>query len=267
MLSCMETQLGMTVIGPEGEALRIQRTNPVFASCKKLLRDGLPAEMCWIRLHELLANPLSALVDWCERYGMRFKDGDGVLRLNDMHLPRERWLPLFQKAMATSCSPEFVLRLAMTLDKDLERALVSDECFNIEANSIAGVRTRLVRVAKLPETARPGDWVSGTLAGDTPFLVGYFDFGVADDGKLIAHKGTVLRKVLPSDDIDDVLAQPFIQGQNRTYRCEEGTSGGWLEDLSFDSLKEAIRNAKDIQSTGAEARIINRLTGEPVAWP
>lgn len=267
MLSCMETQLGMTVIGPTGEALRIQRVNPVFASCKNLLREGLPAEMCWVRLQALLDNPLSALVDWCERFGMRFKDSEDVLRLNDMQLPREQWLPLFQRSMATSNSPVFILRLASTLDSALSQARISDECFCIEEHSIAGPRVKLVRIAHLPENARPGDWVSGTHAGDTPFLVGYFDFSVADDGRLIPHKGTVLRKVSSTESIDDVLAQPFIQGQNRTYRCEEGSPDGWLEVESFDSLKDAIFNAKDIQRTGAEARIVNRLTGETVAWP
>ena len=58
MLSCMETPLGMMVIGPQGQSLRVQRSHPAFTAGQELLRQALPAEQLWQRLQDLMADPL-----------------------------------------------------------------------------------------------------------------------------------------------------------------------------------------------------------------
>lgn len=273
MLACMETQLGITIMGPTGNHLRVQRTSPVFASCKKLLSEGLPEQLCWTKLHELVANPLSALLDWCEGFSVRFNDAGNLLCLNDVQLPRKQWLPLFERTMAVAGSPHLILAAAELFSNHLDQMAGATECLQVSerflkssSGAVSLLAANVVRVANLPASARAGDQVTGSGGGDFPYLVGYFDFDFKD-GVLNPLRGRVLRKLSLDEDLADVLAQPFIQGQNLTYRCEEGTNDGWLEDMSFDSLSNAIFNAKDIQRTGAEARIINLLTGGVVAWP
>lgn len=266
MLSSMETPMGVTVIGPTGQSLRLQRSNPAFQAGKEMLRQDMPAEQVWQKLQELLANPLQAIVSWCGKFGLRFVDEGATLRLQDRVLDRAQWLPLLQRCQAVSASPAPVLRIAEVLGKDAQSAKVGELCLHWQ--ELAGGAFRLGVVAKqmLPDEARVGDLVGGDTNGPCVGLVSFDSVTVSTDGAVDGLKGMVIAK-LGTDEhaAADVLQEPVILGFNRTYRCEEGTADGWLEDLSFDSLKAARLNAKDIQKSGAEVRIINRVTGEVVS--
>ncbi|KVP97003.1 hypothetical protein WJ96_07485 [Burkholderia ubonensis] len=261
----METQLGLTVIGPKGQQLRLQRNNPTFQAGRDILRQSLPAEQQWLKLQELVANPLKALVDWCERFGLVFKDEGDTLRLNDATLNRTRWLPLLNRTQAVGGSPKHLLQFAERLGGQAKDAKVGNIALHLQDDKLRGLQPGLLMKVDLPKEARTGDVVNESSTGSVPFLVSFSDILVQPDGALKPQCGMVLTQVSDEKDTADILAQPAILGFNRTYRCEEGSVDGWLEDLSFDSLKAARRNAKEIQDTGAEARIINRITGEPVS--
>ena len=265
MLSSMETQIGMTIIGPTGQALRIQRNHPAFTAIRNVVRELLPAEQQWGKLQELLENPLKALDEWCARFGIRFTDEETTFRLQDLQLSRAGWLTLLQRCHTMAASPEPVLLLAEKLGP-VDAPQVAGLCLHLRDVPLRGKQVGVVRKIGLPSGARSGDLVDASSRGVTPFLVSYDKFYTDDSGAVITCEGMVLGPAPVAAVASDVLMQPAIVGHNRTYRCEEGTSDGWLEDLSFDSLKEAVGNARDIQRSGSEARIINRITGDVVAW-
>ena len=265
MLTFMNTQLGMTVIGPKGQHLRLLRSNPVYLTARDILRQSLPAEQQWVKLQELVANPLKALADWCERFGLTFKDEGATLHLNDVALDRLRWLPLLNRTHVAGGSPKFLLQFAERMGGQAKDAKVGNIALHLQVDKLKGLQPALLMQVNLPKEARMGDSVTESSTGSVPFLVSFNDFSVLPDGGLQPHRGFVLAEVLDVKEAEDILTQPAILGFNQTYRCEEGTAEGWLEDLSFDSLKAARRNAKEIQDTGAEARIINRITGEAVS--
>jgi len=265
MLSCMETTLGLMVIGPKGQSLRLQRSNPAFLAGRDILRQALPAEQAWQKLQELMVNPLNAMISWCERFGITLKDDGTTLRLNDVSLGRACWLPLLNRTQAVGGSPTHILNFAVKLGKMAENARVADVAIHLQENKLQGHQPSLLKVVLLPREARTSDIVTTASRGDTPFLVSYQDYSVAADGEVMPQRGVVLSIVRDKSEVDDILQQPAILGFNRTYRCEEGSAEGWLEDLSFDSLTLARRNAKEIQDSGSDARIINRITGEVVA--
>jgi hypothetical protein len=270
MLSSLETQLGLTVIGPGGESMRIQRSHPAFVACRGILREPLPAEQHWVRLKELMANPLRALVDWCGRFGVGLSDGaeGDIIRLQDRELRRCTWLPLLGRAHAAGGSPAAVLLLAEKLGADNSAAKVGDVCIHLKQDAKAGPSVGLVQVRMLPENARRGDRVDRTSNGETPFLVSYDRFNMnREAGDLVMESGVVLGCVPAiAEFCTDLLAQPVILGHNQTYRCDEGSPTGWMAADSSDSLKEAIQHAREIKAYGSDVRIINRITGEPVAW-
>ncbi|KVP17364.1 hypothetical protein [Burkholderia ubonensis] len=265
MLTFVDTQLGMTVVGPKGQHLRILRNNPVYQTGRDIVRQSLPAEQRWLMLQELVANPLKALVDWCERFGLTFKDAGDTLSLNDVSLDRMRWLPLLNRTQAVGGSPKYLLQFAERLGDQARTAQVGNIALHLQDDKLRGLQPALLMKMGLPKAARMGDIVTDSSTGPVPFLVSFNDFFVLPDGELKPRSGMVLTQVTDEKEADDIIAQPAILGFNRTYRCEEGTVDGWLEDMSFDSLKAARRNAKEIQDTGAEARIINRITGETVS--
>ena len=265
MLTFMNTQLGMTVIGPKGQHLRLLRSNPGYLTARDILRQSLPAEQQWVKLQELVANPLKALADWCERFGLTFKDEGATLHLNDVALDRLRWLPLLNRTHVAGGSPKFLLQFAERMGGQAKDAKVGNIALHLQVDKLKGLQPALLMQVNLPKEARMGDIVTESSTGSVPFLVSFNDFSVLPDGGLQPHRGFVLAEVLDVKEAEDILTQPAILGFNQTYRCEEGTAEGWLEDLSFDSLKAARRNAKEIQDTGAEARIINRITGEAVS--
>ncbi|RQR65325.1 hypothetical protein DIE18_02250 [Burkholderia sp. Bp9125] len=267
MLSCIETGLGLTVFGPDGVALRIQRTNPAFMESRRIVREASPEQQKWSRLQALMANPLIALVNWCAGFGMRLVDEGDTLRLQDRELGRAGWLPLLNRCQLVAGSPQPVALFAEMLGAEAAiTAKVSNVCLHLRRDAARGMRVGVVQLQNLPAAARRGDRVEGVGTGDTPFLVSYDKVNVNTDGTLRMVEGTVLGPVPVKGVAMDVLEQPAILGFDRTYRCEEGAADGWLEDCSYDSLKEAIGNAREIQNFGSEARIINRITGEVVAW-
>ncbi len=265
MLSCMETQLGLMVIGPKGQSLRLQRNNPAFQSGRDILRQTLPAEQAWAKLQELVANPLKALVNWCERFGLVFKEDGDFITLNDQKLSRETWLPLLTRTQAVGGTPMHLLAFAAKLGESAVKANVASLTLHLQEDKLRGLQPAALLMLNLPKEAKTGDLVTETSKGSTPFLVSAHDCLVSETGTVSLHRGVVLSQVRDAAEVADILEQPAVLGFNRTYRCEEGTSDGWLEDLSFDSLTAARRNAKEIQDSGSEARIINRITGEAVA--
>jgi hypothetical protein len=264
-LSCIETHTGMTVVGPKNQSVRIQRGAPVFATGLAIMRGTLPSEQKWLQLQDLVLNPLKAVVDWCERFGLVFKDEGDTLCLNDKFLSREHWLPLLSRMQSAGGSPLHLLQFADKLGAAAQSAHVSTIALHLQDKKLLGFQPSLLLQVGLPKEARMGDLVTETSAGAVPFLVSYHDVSVRADGALQPLNGLVLTQVTNESEAADILEQPVVLGFNQTYRCEEGTTDGWLEDLSFDSLKAARRNAKDIQDSGAEARIINRITGTAVS--
>lgn len=265
MLSCTETPMGLTVIGPKGQILRLLTNHPAYRAGRDLTRQALPAEQVWHGLQDLLANPLKALVDWCERFGVALTGHGDTLHLNDAAFNRERWLPLLQRAQSVGSSPRHLLQFAEKLGAMAESADVGQVSLHLQENKLSGPQPAILRVVNLPADARTGDIVTASSKGTVPFLVSYGEFSVAATGQLLVQKGIVLSQVIDADEVADILAQPVILGFNRTYRCEEGTASGWLEDLSFDSLKAAQLNAKEIQESGSDVRIVNRITNEVVS--
>lgn len=264
MLSCMETQMGLMVIGPKGQNLRLQSNHPAFRAGRDILRQSIPAEQMWQKLQELVANPLKALVDWCDRFGVRLQCEGDTLLLNDASLNRARWESFLGRMQAVSGSPKTVLQFVESLGANAGAVRASRLSLHLRDDLLSGPKPAVLRMVNLPEEARTGDLVNESSTGPVPYLVSYDDYLAEDSGNLVLRKGAVLSRVSSEAEAADILQQPVVLGFNRTYRCEEGTADGWLEDLSFDSLTAARRNAKDIQNSGAEARIINRITGESV---
>jgi hypothetical protein len=261
----MDTPNGLVVLGPKGQRLRLQSNHPAYRAGRDIVRQSLPAEQAWQRLQDLMANPLKAVVDWCERFGLAFTGDDDTLHVNDKAFSRMAWLPLFQRAQGVGADPRHLLRFAEKLGGMAEAAQVGQVALHLQEDKLGGQHPAVLRLMGLPAEARPGDIVNTTSTGPAPFLVSFDEFSVSPTGQLVVEGGVVLSRVEDEKEAADILLQPMILGFNRTYRCEEGTVSGWLEDMSFDSLTAAQRNAKEIQDSGGEARIINRITGETVA--
>lgn len=262
MLSCMDTPLGFTVVSPDGKPFRLSATHPAYRAGRELVRQPLPAEQIWHQLQTLVANPLGMLAGWCERFGVALSSDTTSIHMNDRALQKDLWLPLLQRAHNVGASPIPVMQFAEKLGASAEFAKVGTVTLHV---SRPNEPAAIVREVMLPEEASVGDLVVPSSTGNVPFLVSYWDYSVSPSGDIRPLMGTVLARINKGDDVKDILAQPVILGMNQTYRCEEGSKTGWLEDLSFDSLKAAQRNAKEIAATGAEVRIVNRTTGDIVA--
>lgn len=261
MLSSMETPLGLTVVSPQGQTIRLQRSHPAFQSGRDVIRQSIPAEQMWQKLQELLLNPLQVLVAWCARHGMHLADEGETLRLQDQTLLRAHWLKLFQRLQATGGSPQVLLAL-QRMQSAAGAFDVGDVCLHWKpATGKAGI----VQLLPIPAEARIGDQVVGLPSGSHFGLVSYTSFNVGQDQTLEFTLGEIVASSSDRTLLADILTEPVILGHDRTYRCEEGSPKGWAEDVSFDSLKAARRTAVEIQRTGAEARIINCITGEPVS--
>lgn len=271
MISSIETQLGLMVVGPTGECLRIERSHPAFQAGKDAIRKSIPGEQIWLELKALMADPLRPLSLWCERFGLKFRQDGATFSLNDVKLSKDKWVPLLTRLQAVAATPTVALSLASMLRSYaddvsaliVQEANVSNVCLHLDTRGGLEV-VNLVRQVSLPADTKPGDIVLPSATGKQPFLVAYSDFYAASSGDLIGVKGTVLRSAEDNLLTADILAQPVILGADNTYRCEEGNADGWFEDLSFDGLEAAQINLKAIRSTGAEARIINRVTNLPV---
>ncbi|MEX3984176.1 hypothetical protein AB4Y45_35055 [Paraburkholderia sp. EG287A] len=266
IISCMDSPQGLSIFGPQGQFLRLLPNNPAIAACRDVVRGTMPAEQQWALLQDLIANPLKVLVDWCARFAIRFTDDGEFYRLQDRQLTKAGWLSLLQRCHATGGSPEPVLLLAERIGPSGKTADVNGTCIHLQRDLLRGDKVGIVKLVNLPAAAKAGDRVDTTSTGETPFLVSYDRFYLHDDGTLHPLTGFVLAAATEREVTEDVLAQPVILGNDQTYRCEEGCSTGWMQGFSFDSLKNAINDAKDIQKTGAQARIINRTSGAVVGW-
>ncbi|GBG14367.1 phosphoribosylamine--glycine ligase [Novimethylophilus kurashikiensis] len=265
MLSSMETPMGLTVIGPSGRPLRVPRNSPAFQSSKDLLGQAMPAEQVWVKLQDLAANPLQAFSSWCNKFGVKFTDEGENFRLQDISLGKASWMPLLQRGMAAGASLAPFLRLAERLGGAAATAKVEQVCLHWQEIAIDTFRLGLVTSQMLPAEARIGDKVVGKPSGPQFGLVSYDGFTFVD-GSIRLDEGVVIGTFgADSALVEEVLAEPVILGFNQTYRCEEGTADGWLEDLSFDSLKAARLNAEEIRKSGSSVRIINRVSGDVVA--
>lgn len=266
MLSCMTTTQGVTVVGPTGQPLRLPATHPAYRAALSLLQQGLPEVQLWRSLMDLMDNPLKALVSWCERGGVRLREGGDELILNDIRLKRHSWLQFLNRLEATAGSPSLAIRLAATLGTHAGQVQVSDLCIHV--GSEATDPLRLVRLERLAAEAEPGDKVLSAASAGQLFLVSYGVFFADEAGGLTARDGVVLQKAPEGAGglavLRDVASQPAVLGFNRTYQCEEGSVDGWLANNSFDSLLEARRDAAELASVGAEVRIVNRISRDIV---
>lgn len=264
MLSCLETSQGLTVIGPTGESLRLARSNPAFLAGKALIAASMPGEQLWVKLQSLMADPLGPVIEWASRFGVSLlKVGEDELELNGYRLAKANWLPLLNRSLATAGSPIPALKLANLLGGAARTAKVDNFCLYWEPdikgdNHQVGILIK----AQVPDKTLIGDRVIGLSSGFCEALVAYDSLDVAPDGNLIFNQGKVVD--ISRSSYPELSAEPVIMGNNRTYKCEEGSPEGWFEDLSFDSLTEAKANVVSIQKSGAEARIINRISNMPV---
>lgn len=267
MLSHMTTHLGLTVMGPDGQPLRLLATSPAYRAGMDLLSRGLPDEQLWVQLKELVSSPLKALVSWCERFGARLSEDQDTLTLDGMSLSRQHWLPFLSRLEAVSGSPQVAVRLAKMLGDSAAKADIGQACLHVDWNPEAPMR--LLRLEKLAAEALPGDVVLGTATEGDWFLVSYGAFHADQEtGALNYSLGKVLQRVEDGADglakATDILAQPCVLGLNRTYQCEMGSAEGWLFEDSFDSLAAARKNAADLVKAGDEVRIVNRISRDTV---
>lgn len=270
MLSSMETPLGLTVIGPKGTPLRIMRSMPCFAASKALLKEGLPAEQLWQRLQDLLVSPFMAVIHWAERHGLAITEADDTFKIGDRQFDKVRWLPLVDRLMKVGASAEVLPMVHDLLAEAVDQVPVGDLCLHWHETPF-GPRLGLVERLVLPEEVKTGDLLKAPTRGlrrGPAYLVSFTTVALKEDldGKpsIIGTEGLVIGKVLNEHWAEDVLKQPVILGYNRTYRVEEGGGDGWLEDTCTDSLMDARVIAKEIKDSGAEARIINRTSGDVV---
>ena len=188
-------------------------------------------------------------------------------RNSSVTVPASAWTNLLNRLKTVNASPVHAFALAQRFEKQeaVTRLTAITACIHARENQTpSAATTNLLGVRLLPADVRIGDKVSPESRGKVPALVSYDHYRVTDAGQIELLDGFVLQPAFQGGFTEDVMAQPAILGFNRTYRCEEGTEDGWLEDLSFDSLKEAQVNIADIENAGGEARIINRITGKVV---
>lgn len=271
MLSCMETQLGLMIIGPSGQSKRVERANPAFSVVRELLRQTCPAEQTWALISEVLSDSMRPLALWCESAGLKFSWADKILKLNDVRLGGRNWVSFLQRLQSSAATPDVAMKFAKSLRAGVSLEL-GERIDNINLDSVClhlserlGLETvNLVRLQNLPPAARSGDIVLPSSTGSVPFLVSYHDAEIDDLGNFVTSKGTVLTKADELVYSADVLRQPAIIGFDRTYCCYEGSPSGWIEDASFDGLDAARKNIEDIRLSGAEARLINRISGHVI---
>jgi len=270
MLSSMETPLGLTVIGPKGTPLRILRSMPCFAASKALLKEGLPAEQLWTRLQDLLVSPFMATIHWVERHGLAITESDDEFRIGDCRFEKARWMPMVDRLIKAGASANVLPMLHGLLKADANNVAVGDLCLHWHETPF-GPRLGIVEQLVLPEEVKTGDLLKGPhrgLRAGTNYLVSFTQFELMEEEvgppSILGTEGLVIGKVINDHWAEDVLKQPVILGYNRTYRVEEGGEEGWLEDSCTDSLMDARMVQKEIKDSGAEARIVNRTSGDVV---
>lgn len=247
MLSTIETSTGLTLAFP-GWRFRVERSNPDFAAIKSLLQAGLTTEQLKAKCVTMFTDPLKGLLDWLMSHGLVVAVEGESLRINDTVFSRRVWEPFFKRIRATSGNP----MAALLLQRSVGDAEWVTNCTMVWDGDPDGP-VRLAEVALLKGAVKRGAPTYKSLPpGDTPCLVAYAPG---------AQRGEVLRVLGSSINPSDLLLEPVIKGNNRTYQCEEGDASGWLSHDAFDSLTEATQLITTLRADGSEGRIINTFTG------
>lgn len=280
MISTMSTPTGMTLINQKtGQMLRVNRSNPVFDDVSAVVTSRLTLDQVWDKVRLLLTDPLEGLRQWLGNRGLHLTvDSDhfsfgGSSDLSKFSLSKT-WLPYLESIKLAGGDPKAFISFLKSLinqnvfsSKDMTAwAKPQNFCVHVHQPIAGHFVYRLLGARKLPEGCSYGDLVTeSSIRGSKNYLVSYDSFN-GFDGELVPNSGIVLRELTNELDwLDDILGQPMSMGTNRTYQCEEGTGEGWFNDLATDSLALAKVTAKEIISSGSEARVINRITGDLIS--
>jgi len=276
MLSIMETPAGLTMVNPYGlGSIRIPVSNPNYKDARKLVQSGLPVQQVWEKAQAMLQNPRLAFNSWLSQFGIALSEDtteesaptrSGFFKFGGFFLSEDVWWEWLNKLKECGGNPQVALNFLETLSN--QRPAEEIEQFRIKSPLLFtpgddGPKVRFFDIVSLPENALPGDKVCAVgidgFPGQAQFAIAYDKIG--SRGEMV--EGVVLYKY-PKDALkfkQDVLSQPMLLGFNQTYRCQEGSSDGWLETLQTDSLLEAKEAFEEVQAAGYEARIVNRITG------
>lgn len=268
MLSIMETTMGLTVVNPQGKTLRIPKNNTNYGVCREIIKNDLPAQQVWNLLQEVIHNPLKTFIDWMQSFDIRVAGVESsIMEIGNFKVSKSTWLPLFKKIHARAGTPVPVIQFFEKVNQPIFLQEWQDPAPCIHWSLHQGIKKpNLVTQGFVAPGVKPGDAVQSlSSTANIPCLVSYADYRVSSEGTLEVANGKILDVFEDLDLALEVLEEPVILGQNITFRCEEGSADGWLEDFSFDSLAAAKRNLKEIQASGSEARIINRMTNAVVA--
>ena len=274
MLSVMDTQTGLTVVNPTGGMVRVQRNHPAYGEAKRIATEqALPREVAWQRISTLLKDPFSVFKDWFAKHGVSFSYDADTVSVSGIALNKS-WVLFIEKLKNRGGDPKFFVNFIKQLENKVGDALPQAKPDGLTIHILkhkSGVTAfNAFKVVNFARKIRPGDIVQPSdLSGTgTPFMVSFHDIGVDHlSGNLVYREGLVMGEVDHHQKtwIEDIADQPMILGDGRTYKVEEGSPEGWLEDMSTDSLAEARAFASEIKEPGIEVRIVNRLTGETLS--
>lgn len=279
MLSYMNTSTGLVVIGPRpGEMIRFSKDHISFLKALHILKnqDSENAESNWLELSQLILNPYQSIINWFSSKVV-CQVIDGNIIFDDVSNPSlssgldiTLWENYISKWIVSGNNPGTFMDALSWLSTKVSLSTLTDSdlsnlCiyYDINLNSFEFCTTAL-----LPEDAEYGDYFrNNTNSGNTKFIVST-SYSLFRSSRDIPSTGKTLMRISNNPQMDyweDILQQPIIIGLNKTYSCQLSTGDGkWEPDLSFDSLKEARINAKDIIKSGCEAQIINSISGNKV---
>lgn len=265
MLSVLNTLMGLTIVKPNGKTLRFPIQSPLYATASLILKQGYPAEQAWEALATLTDNPLKPFLDWLSGYGYVYRElSDKLFSINDV-VATKQWLTKLKYIQESAGSPVHLVSVMKDLGSKALQVLNADSVC-VHANVVAAMIPQLIQFGFVDPEAKPGDRVESLSATGkgVPCFVSHSYYTTSNDGQLVYGQGYLLDKFERVETALEILKEPVILGNNRTYRCEEGDQDGWLEEQSFDSLAAAKRNIKAIKASGYDARVVNRITGSVV---
>jgi len=256
MISSMESPLALTIIDQQGSNLRVAREHPAFEEVKRLLRDpSQPAVVVMDQIKSMLADPLETILRWAARMGFPLNRTPGAGGFDVT-----RWAPYLSRLMRAGSTPE----IAIVMSRMVADPLSIDQskvCAHWKPASGRGgdAGLRFLYQVSLPVKASIGDSIADMtdVKGDVLGLASTmqpWDGTTSLPGEVVQ----IGAKVTP---LDLVLAEPAVLGQDMTYRVEEASSSGWMQEFSYDSIARAKLGLDEIRETGVEARLVNRITG------
>lgn len=256
MISSMESQIALTIMDQQGTNLRVPRTHPSFDEVKRLLRDSSePSCVVIEQIKTLVADPIETLLRWCARMGFPLKRIPAAGEI-DVSV----WAPYLNRLMRAGSTPEVAMVMARMVP-DPSSIDQSKICVHWMPAKATGGNTmaRFIYQRPLPAAAQISDGVSdlSKLAGP---VIGLVSTMRPWDG-VSSLPGQVMQLGSRDSSIEQALAEPAILGNEMTYRIEEASPAGWLQESSYDSIARAKIGLDLIRATGDEARLVNRSTG------